>query len=685
MNIFEAADLYIKKGWQVVPLLPGGKACKDANWLKMIFQPKHFKDGDNIGLRSVDGLTIIDEDCEEVVQLADHFLPPTKAIYGRKSKPKSKRLYFSTFEKIEAYKDTENGNTLIEIRVKHQDMAPPSTHPSGELLEWHVCDEATKVEEVDLRRAVRLLASASLILRYYNPPGARHDWGLGLAGLLKQLGVQEDEAVKMFQVAGDAAGDRDIEDRLGGIRTTFARGDDDAVQGAKALEDSMDKGKAFVVSLRRIWGSDASLDKKKVELLNETHAMVFQQNGEVVVLSKMEDGEIRFSKPQIMPQVYNEPVVYDYTLTGQPKYKKLGQVWLDSPNRKLFKGIGLYPKDGDCPEGFYNLWNGFSVEPKQGKWPRFKAHLLDVVAQGNKKRAQYILSWMAQCVQKPDTQGLTAIALKGGQGVGKSTFASWFGSLFGPHYLSINSSSQLTGRFNAHFHNSIFVFADEAAWPGDKAGIGALRRMVTEETLTIERKGVDILTVKNHIHLMLASNSDWVVPAALDERRFAVFELTDEHQNDSKWFAEIQRELFMYGGLQALLYDLLNMDISKVNLRMPPYTKELGEQKVQSLDPIHSWWYEKLCMGDLVEGKWPAKVMYAGLHDDYCIYTDKHYRVQRSRKRTQVELGNFLKKFAPGDRQRMMFDGSREIFRDMPSLKKCRSVWTQLTGIEFEV
>ena len=45
--------------------------------------------------------------------------------------------------------------------------------------------------------------------------------------------------------------------------------------------------------------------------------------------------------------------------------------------------------------------------------------------------------------------------------------------------------------------------------------------MITEPTLAIERKGQDTETVPNMLHILMASNNQWIVPAGLDERRFA--------------------------------------------------------------------------------------------------------------------------------------------------------------------
>ncbi|CAB4190340.1 Virulence-associated E [uncultured Caudovirales phage] len=257
MSVAHWASTYISMGLQVVPLAPNTKVCKDEGWLRLVFQPDDFRVNDNIGIRSVNGLVIIDEDCPEAVACADAFYPQTGAVYGRPSKQRSKRLYYSTFDKTLALKDIETGTTLLEIRSGHQDMAPPSIHPDGEVLEWDGdLAPPSPVETEALLRATRLVATCAVVSRYYNPPGARHDWCLALSGTLKSLGIVEDECLAILTYAAKWADDGKLLDRLTEVRSTYERSDTDAVAGTKKLKELV--GDKFVSTLNKIWGSTSS-------------------------------------------------------------------------------------------------------------------------------------------------------------------------------------------------------------------------------------------------------------------------------------------------------------------------------------------------------------------------------------------------------------------------------------------
>ena len=85
----------------------------------------------------------------------------------------------------------------------------------------------------------------------------------------------------------------------------------------------------------------------------------------------------------------------------------------------------------------------------------------------------------------------------------------------------------------------------------------------------LEYKGVDPIQIKNYIRLFVTGNPDWMVPAGFRERRWAVFDIGEEHMQDHAYFAAIDQEM-NNGGREALLHYLLNFDLSQVDLRNDP-------------------------------------------------------------------------------------------------------------------
>jgi hypothetical protein len=313
-------------------------------------------------------------------------------------------------------------------------------------------------------------------------------------------------------------------------------------------------------------------------------------------------------------------------------------VWLRSAKRRQYKGIIFDPEHEH--EGWLNLWRGWAVEPKRGKWDKLQDLILNVLVDGNQAHYEYVLNWMAYMVQHPNNAAEVAICFKGEKGTGKGTLGRALSSLAGSHGLHISSPEHLVGRFNSHLQNCICLFADEAFWAGDKAGESKLKQLVTEPTLTYEGKGRDASSGKNLIHIMMASNNDWVVPAGLDgERRFCVFQVNSKRRGDKAYFDALNKQLSREQGLEAMLYDLLMRDITDWAPRNNvPDTGALIEQKEMSMDDVELWWYNKL-----------HDAFIPNLEGDWTSETDERYVIKELLYLDYVEFARGQRVYRPAD------------------------------------
>ena len=168
--------------------------------------------------------------------------------------------------------------------------------------------------------------------------------------------------------------------------------------------------------------------------------------------------------------------------------------------------------------------------------------------------------------------------------------------LLGQHGLAISNAKHLIGHFNAHLRDTVLLFADEAFFAGDRAHVSILKALITESDLIIEAKYQNAVPSKNYLHIVMASNERWVVPASLESRRFVVFDVATSRIGDHPYFAAIEHELAS-GGYEALLHELLSRDIADVNLRRIPITDALITQRKLSLDTTEAWWVDCLHKG----------------------------------------------------------------------------------------
>lgn len=417
---------------------------------------------------------------------------------------------------------------------------------------------------------------------------------------------------------------------------------------------------------------------KWIDKLNEKHAVIMI-GGKCQILNEGIDpiskGKgISFSRPIDFKNRY-----LNRQIKIEKRFYSIGEIWLKHSRRRQYEGV-IFTPNYQSPT-FYNLWLGFPFVPKPGKCDLYLEHIFENIANRNEEIYEYTISWMADAVQHPDKLNGVAIVLRGKQGTGKGIMCTQLGMLFGDHFLHIQRDRHLVGHFNAHLRGVILVYADEAFWAGDKSCEGALKAMITEDKLPIELKGQDVISVKNYIHLLIASNHDWVVPAGMDDRRFFVLDVGEAHRNDHTYFSAIVKQM-ENGGREALLDYLLKYDLSKINLRLFPKTQGHWENKFHTMQPAEQFVYERLMEGKLLPESdyWNQVIERKDLHDQYIMYAEK---IGQSRRSSETVLGITLKKLIPkikADAKNLA--GKRRSIYVFPSLAECRKAFDQATDFD---
>lgn len=375
--------------------------------------------------------------------------------------------------------------------------------------------------------------------------------------------------------------------------------------------------------------------------MNEKHAVIASVGGRCMVtrwLPSPLDSSRQVLQLQRIPDFKQS---YLHRPAGPPDNpSSLGTWWLEQPRRRQYENLIFVPGGPEEIGDSLNLWRGFAIEASPGNWSRLRAHILENLAAGNEDHAAYIVRWAAWAVQNPDKPAEVALVLKGGRGTGKGIFGTVLMKIFGQHGLQVSTAKHVAGNFNAHLRDTCFLFSDESYFPGAKSDEGTLKRLLTETNLFIEPKGVDGEQHPNRLHVLMASNEDWVVPAGLDERRFAVFQVGAAHQQDASYFGALLKELNT-GGREAFLYDLMNMDLGEWHPRDVPQTSALLEQKLATLAPQDEWFFDLLQHGSLPnpEASAPNKALARGL------FLAARESFPRLRDVSDTKLGHTLRKW----------------------------------------
>jgi hypothetical protein len=424
-----------------------------------------------------------------------------------------------------------------------------------------------------------------------------------------------------------------------------------------------------------------------VQELNKILGFLMHQ-GRATILSVREDPDYPDTTKVALSRVHDVELEYANQFVeyknekGDVVRNNKFKTWFADPFRRAVRQLTFAPGAApgyDFATKDYNLWQRWGVVPHEPdadhSWQRLKAHVHDVVASGNEAHSNYILNWLAFCMQHPDRRPEVALVLLGGEGTGKGILLNSVIKLFGRHALHLVNQRQLTGNFNDHLKDALFIFADEAFFAGDKQSIGALKGMITEPTTVIEPKFVNAYTLPNYKKIAIASNENWAVPADADARRFAVFRVSDKRKGKFSYFKAIADELSS-GGHEAMLYDLQHRDISTFDPRHFPSTEALFQQKKLNFDEITAWWFEKLRAGrlDQVDEAWIGKADRDIVHDEI----SKRMANAHDKRSLETKIGIQLRKLCPKVQDKRLrntrADGVTVRKRKylFPSLSECR-------------
>ena len=235
---------YWRRGLAVRRLDPRTKNIGDGTPIRheslipdVFVRPEMASVGVDLGKVSGD-VVDCDLDCNEAIAMADETLPETGAVFGRKGKPRSHRLYVIPGLRRILFHDGDV--MLLELRGTGQGTVfPPSLHESGEPIAWDVFEEPSRLEGEDPLRPFRLLATKALVARRL-PDSGRHDFAKALAGfLLRSRRLDEDTSLKIMQDAWDCAGYPPGKDRASAHRDLV-----------RIVEDTAQK----IEDGERVWG-----------------------------------------------------------------------------------------------------------------------------------------------------------------------------------------------------------------------------------------------------------------------------------------------------------------------------------------------------------------------------------------------------------------------------------------------
>ena len=365
---------------------------------------------------------------------------------------------------------------------------------------------------------------------------------------------------------------------------------------------------------------------------------------------------------------------------AKPEFQKIFDQWLGDSRRREYFGETFAP-DGKA-FGKYNTWKGLAVDPNpDGSWHLLKRHLLLRICAGDADYMLWLMSWFAQPLQQPTIKMGSALVVDGSRGDGKSTLGYVMKQVYGQHQVKVTQSKHLTGPFNAHLAEALMIMVEEAFWAGDHAAQGALKDMITADTIQNEDKGRRAFEAPDYSRQMHFSQPGRIIPASADgdERRFfclTVPKTTLTKDEKREYFIALYAEIDA-GAPAAMLASLLDFDFTGVDLRQPPVTELLLKQVAMNLNDEQKWFVDCVTRLDFYDSelmpsqepmldKWetqPIRISADAVFKSYEA-ANKPYGSKRA---AEMAMSDFLCKIPGVKKDRPMINGKRRQVIELPS------------------
>jgi len=199
-----------------------------------------------------------------------------------------------------------------------------------------------------------------------------------------------------------------------------------------------------------------------VARVNAAGYFVLASNGDIYKINQ-DDG------PTLQrPGGFNNVFACRHARDDDGKLISAGVAWRRSSQRREYNHISYWPGDHDRPAKSYNLWRAWGIRPKEGNWSIVHDHILNVIADGDESKANYILDWCAHMVQRPWEKPGVALVLKGRKGTGKTLLTHLLTRVIGRKNTLITADGKsLFAKFNWHLADKLLIGAEEACFGGD--------------------------------------------------------------------------------------------------------------------------------------------------------------------------------------------------------------------------
>ena len=358
-------------------------------------------------------------------------------------------------------------------------------------------------------------------------------------------------------------------------------------------------------------------------------SIIYDKNREITFnpILSYEQQKIIFEKNHFMIEsiltyckTHNDNEGAKYYLYGKDKFRDLVRpfkcfvgkeeeffkLWIQDPNRKMYKDIRFYPKLEDNKK-YFNSFDGFNYikndDYDENVINLFKNHidlLVNKETEGE-EASEYLIQYIAHLIQKPEEKPGTAIVLKSRQGFGKDTLIDMIQELINNRYVFRTADiDDIFGTYNVGIRDKLIVQLNELEGKDGFSNKEKVKNLITEDKTIIREKYVTQYEQQNFTRLFILSNNLNPIEISHDDRRFIVFK-SNYKKPDTKYFNDLHDMIKDKNKMQILFNYLYNYDISDFNARNDrPKTTAYNTMKEHNKNPLYRFLYDNFINNEFI-------------------------------------------------------------------------------------
>lgn len=281
-----------------------------------------------------------------------------------------------------------------------------------------------------------------------------------------------------------------------------------------------------------------------------------------------ETGEVRYNEAPSMADYAH----VKFEVEGRKAPASLPELIEGISEQITCSGLGFIPRSPRAPrperEVFYNTFQGYRAReaPNPEAIAPILEHISRVWCRRDERLTEYVYNWLAFLVQRPEEKVGTMLLLHSKQGAGKTILTDFIGNqILGPDlYRAVTMAKQLLGKFNAALVHRLLLVLNEANLTGPEwaALNDTLKGIITDPTVSVERKGLEVTTEKDYSAVIMCTNHRVSIRIEPSDRRTVCLDLASDHLGDRAYFARLIAAVRSPAAPGAFLAWLLNRDIT---------------------------------------------------------------------------------------------------------------------------